>query len=155
MLLTVDSSVIVASIIEKEEHHNVCKKLMSRIANGHHTSIAPYSTLVEVVGALKRRTNSGELAESTKNELQNMTTIYFIELTKERADSAASIASKLGMKGMDALVVQIAKENAAILVTLDKPMANLANDIVKVSSVEGILKQSDTTGENPNENQDE
>src|SRR3990172_7863027 len=118
MLLTLDSSVIIASLLEKEQHHTICKKLMEQISNTEHAAVMPYTVLVEVVAAIKRRTFSEKLAERIGEDLQNIGTIYFLNLSKYRANEAAQIANKTNLKGMDAIVVQIAKEYGAILVTL-------------------------------------
>ncbi len=44
MLLTVDTSVIIASLIEKEEHHVSCKRLMEKVSNGEHTALLKLMT---------------------------------------------------------------------------------------------------------------
>lgn len=138
MLLTADSSIIIASLMKEEKHHGACKKLMDRIFDANHTAIMPYSVLVEVTGVLKRRTGSDEIAEKARTDLQNTATVYFLELTGKRANEAADIAKITGLKGMDAIVVQVARENSAVLITLDNDMAQAAKDIVKVLSVEDI-----------------
>lgn len=136
MLLTVDSSVIIASLLEKEEKHQECKRLMNKISNAEHTTVAPYSVFVEVVAAIKRRTKSSELAERIGNDLQLMETIHFLELTGLRVNEAANIAKKTGLRGMDAIVVQVAKETNTALVTLDDEMARKSKNLVRVLSVE-------------------
>lgn len=138
MLLTVDSSVVIAGIIENEARHQICKQLMTRLAKAEYTAVAPYTVLVEIAGALKRRTGSDKLAEKTWEELQRMETVNFFELTKDRANEAAILAMKLGLKGMDAVVVQIAKENNTGLVTLDDEIAEKVKGIVRIISVEDV-----------------
>ena len=50
----------------------------------------------------------------------NITALKFLELTSQRVQEAAEIASEIAIRGMDALVVQVAREFNAPLVTLDK-----------------------------------
>ena len=138
MLLAVDSSVIIASLVEKEEFHEQCKKLMKKVSDADYAVVAPYTVLVEIVAAIKRRTGSGELAERIGNDLLRMETVYFFELSEFRAKEAAEIARKTGMRGMDSIVVQVAKENNAGLITLDKDMAEKAKTIVKIVEVKKI-----------------
>ena len=134
--LTIDSSVIVSSLREGEPKHLICKQLMNSIKNRENIALEPYSILIEVVSALKRRTNSKDVAERTEDLLLNTDTIHFFELTKNRAVEASNIAMEIDVKGMDAIVIQIAKENKSILVTLDQEMREKAKSIVKVKTVD-------------------
>ncbi|MCS6903101.1 MAG: PIN domain-containing protein, partial [Candidatus Bipolaricaulota bacterium] len=84
--------------------------------------VEPYTVLVEIVSAIKRRTKSENLAKKVQNGLLNLGTMYFIGLEAERAKEAAEIAQKTGVRGMDAIVAQTAKEFDASLVTLDENM---------------------------------
>jgi predicted nucleic acid-binding protein len=136
MLLTVDSSIIVASLIEKENHHEACKRIVDDILDAKHEAVMPYSVLVETVGAIKRRTGSEELAEKAINDLENMAAIYFIELTKERAREAANIAKESGLRGMDAIIVQVATENNAVLVSLDNDMLKKSRKFARTMNIE-------------------
>ncbi len=136
MLLTIDSSVVVASIMEKEKYHESCERTMEKISDAEHSVVIPYSVLVEVAASVRRRANSEKLADELVNDLKNMDTIYFLELTKERALEAANIAKTTGLKGMDAIVVQIAKENNATLVTLDDEIMNKAKKVANVVHIE-------------------
>jgi len=66
MMLTLDSSVIVAAFRENEKKHKKCLKLLEKVKNGQHTAVEPYTVLVEITAAIKRRTGSEELAETVK-----------------------------------------------------------------------------------------
>ena len=134
MLLTLDSSVIIASLREQESKHKECKKVMESIANGKHIVVTPYTVFVEVVSAIRRSTGSRNIAENVSANLENMDTIYFIELIKSSAKEAVAISAETGLKGMDSIVVQIAKENNSYLVTLDDEMERLAKKVCKIKS---------------------
>jgi predicted nucleic acid-binding protein len=110
--------VIVAVLRKQETTHKLCKALLEQIKNGRYVAVEPYTVLVEVVAAVKRRTNSETLA----NQVKHLGTLYFLELESERARDAADIAQKTGVRGMDAIVAQIAKEFEATLVSLDEDM---------------------------------
>ena len=103
--ITLDSSVIIAALREQEEKHEVCKKLLERVKDGEFVALEPYTVLVEVVAAIKRRTKSKSLAERVKNDLENIDTIIFSDLISSRADSAAELAKETDVKGMDAIAV--------------------------------------------------
>lgn len=53
---------------------------------------------------------------------------------------ALEIVGKSGLRGMDAIVVQIASEFNATLVTLDNEMIEKADGIVEVKSVETLIR---------------
>ncbi|MFC1715313.1 type II toxin-antitoxin system VapC family toxin [Candidatus Poribacteria bacterium] len=136
MFVTLDSSVIIAALRRQEEKHSQCRLLLEKVKDAQYTSIQPYTVLVEVAAAIKRRTNSESLAIEVKNLLQSMDTMNFVELGTLRADSAAEVAAKTGLRGMDAVVVQVAQEFDATLVTLDLEMIDKAEHIVNVRGAE-------------------
>ncbi|MBI4449577.1 PIN domain-containing protein [Candidatus Uhrbacteria bacterium] len=102
--------------------------------------MVPYSVLVEVAASLRRRTGSVSIAEVSKKELQNIDSIFFLELTENRANEAADIAKETGLKGMDAIVVQIARENVSILVSLDDDIIKKSVNIARAIDVDAFLK---------------
>ncbi len=53
-ILTIDSSVIVASLIEKETRHTEALQIWKSVLSGDNMAIMPYSILVEVVAAVRR-----------------------------------------------------------------------------------------------------
>ena len=136
--VTLDSSVIVAALREPEEKHEECKKLLKKVKDGFFIALEPYTVLVEVVAAIKRRTGSTPLGERVKMDLQDIDTIKFLDLNFIRADDAANIANKIGVQGMDAIVVQTAKEFDSILVSLDDEMMKKAKSVVTTKDVEDL-----------------
>lgn len=120
--LTLDSSVIIASLLEKEPRHTEALEIWSTILSGNNIAIMPYSVLVEVVAAIKRRTGSESLAMEVKEELLNVETISFVILDDKSAVEAADLAAKTGVRGMDALLIQVAKEFGTELISFDEEM---------------------------------
>jgi predicted nucleic acid-binding protein len=60
---------------------------------------------------------------------------HFLDLDLVRADEAANIAKEIGVRGMDAIVIQTAKEFDNILVSLDGEMLKRAKSVVTVKDV--------------------
>ena len=60
--LTIDSSVIIASLLENESRHGEAMRIWDAVIAGRDVAIMPYSVFVEVVAAIRRRTGSEELA---------------------------------------------------------------------------------------------
>ena len=138
--LTLDSSVIVAALREQEEKHEICKRLLERVKNGEFIALESYTVLVEVVAAIKRRTGSEHLAERVKSGLENIDSINFLDLISIRADDAADIAKETGVRGMDAIVIQAAKEFGSPLVSLDMEMTERSRFVVDIIDIEDVMK---------------
>lgn len=117
--LTIDSSVIIASLLENESRHGEAMRIWDAVIAGGDVAIMPYSVFVEVVAAIRRRTGSEELANEVKEELLKIENVSFVILDQRAAEDAADIAIQNGVRGMDALVMQTAKEYETELVTFD------------------------------------
>ena len=130
MHICLDSSVIVAALRKQEIHHNVARNILEKVKNGEYIAIEPYIVLVEIVAAIKRRTGSIELANRVKDDLLAINNINFTDLESIRADAAAEIAINMGVRGMDAIVIQIAKEFGIPLISLDMEMIEKSKSFV-------------------------
>jgi len=137
--LVLDSSVIVAALRQAEESHQECFDLLEKVKNGHFIVLEPCSVLIEVVAAIKRRSGSTDLAERVKKDLLDINALKFLELTSHRAEQAAAIASKIAVRGMDAVVIQLAREFDSPLVTLDMEMKEKAKSIVKIEAAVDLV----------------
>ncbi len=135
MYVVLDSSVIVAALVESEKTHSDCLKLMEKIKNGELVALEPYTVLVEVVAAVKRRICSESLAQRVSEDLKNISSLYFLEIVSQRAERAAEIAAETSLRGMDAVVVQIAEEFSAPLISLDEEMLSKARKIISVKGI--------------------
>lgn len=133
--LTVDSSVIVSSLLEQEKDHQKALNLWKEVIAGDVTAIMPYTVLVEVVAAIRRRTGQKELAQKVKKELLSMEAVNFVVLDPEAAIEASDIATETGVRGMDAIVIQTAKDYKTILISLDAEMIEKATGMVRIRNL--------------------
>ncbi len=124
--VTVDSSVIISSLLPQELRNKEALDLWKNVLVGDWFAVMPYSILVEVVSAIRRRTGSEDLARQTKKQLLSIQSLSFVVLDDASARKAAEIAAITGLRGMDALVVQVAKEYKAQLISFDKKMIEKA-----------------------------
>jgi predicted nucleic acid-binding protein len=127
--ITLDSSVIVSSLLESEPRHKEAFEIWTNLLSGEYLAIMPYSVFVEVVAAIRRRTGSEKLAREVKLKLLNIETISFVVLDDKSANQAADLAPKIGVRGMDALVIQVAKELRTELISFDEEMMLKATNI--------------------------
>ncbi len=128
--LTIDSSVIIASLLVDEPQHKEALKIWHSVLSGKCMAIMPYSVLVEIVAAIKRRTGSETLARSVKKELFDLETVSFVVLDDNSAEDAADLAIKTGVRGMDALVIQVAREFGTELISFDNEMIKKAKKVL-------------------------
>jgi len=127
--LTIDSSVIVASLLVNEPRHEEASRIWESVLSGVNSAIMPYSIFVEVVAAVKRRTGSGQLSREVMRELRKIENIAFVDLDSKAAEEAAEIAIRTGARGMDALVIQVAKDFGSELITFDEEMMEKAKPV--------------------------
>jgi len=128
--LTLDSSVIISSLLKNEPRHKEALKLWESVLSGKNFAVLPYSVLVEVVAAIKRRTGSKEMALEMMKQLLDIEAVSFVPLDDKSAICAAELAAQTGVRGMDALVIQVAREFEAELVTFDEEMLKKAKKVL-------------------------
>jgi len=68
-----------------------------------------------------------ELANDVKSELLGIENVSFVALDQKTAEEAADVAIRTGVRGMDALVIQVAQEYETELITFDDEMMNKYN----------------------------
>jgi len=124
--VTIDSSVIISSLLPNEKRHEEACQIWSKVLSGETPAVMPCSILVEVVAAIRRRTGSELLAVEVQKALESMDSVSFVMLDSRAAAKACRVATKTGLRGMDALVVQVAKEYKAELISFDNEMLQKA-----------------------------
>jgi predicted nucleic acid-binding protein len=120
--LTIDSSVIISSLLKNEPRHKEAFKIWESVLTGKNVAFMPHSVLVEVVAAIRRRTGSEKLAFEIKQELLSIESLSFVVLDDKSAIEAADLAAKTAARGMDALVIQVAREFGTELISFDEEM---------------------------------
>ena len=84
-LVTRDSSVIVAALRRQEEYYSECQSLLEEVRDGDYVAVEPYTVLIEIAAAIKRRTGSQKLSERVTKNLLAIDTIHFLDLDAARA----------------------------------------------------------------------
>ena len=132
-LVTLDSSVIVSALRKEEEHYLVCQNILEKVKDGFYIAVEPYTVLVEIAAAIKRRTGSQKLSARVIKDLLAIDTVHFLDLDSTRTKQAIEIAQHFGVRGMDAIVIQIAEEFSATLISLDIEMLKNIKSLVKIT----------------------
>ena len=128
--VTVDSSVIISTLLSNEKRHDEACQIWSKVLSGETPAVMAYSVLVEVVASIRRRTGSELLAFEVQKALESISAISFVMLDSRVAAKACRVATKTGLRGMDALVVQVVKEYKTELITFDNEMLQKAGSVL-------------------------
>ena len=120
-----DSSVLVASLIPSDQFFRNGASVVDKILNRKKTASTSVIVPVEVCGAIARRTKNIESARATRYQIQKwvrLGLLEIVELNKRRMQEAQELAIEYSIKGMDAIIAQVAKERSLPLLTFDKEL---------------------------------
>ncbi len=129
-----DSSVLVSALVKGDEFRPIALRIMQKIFSGQYRVVTSAIVFVEVCGSISRRAGVNK-AISVENQLikwEDMDFFVYTNLTEKRRREAAELAIRLKLKGMDAIVIQVAKEKKGALITFDEEIAEKAKTEVKV-----------------------
>lgn len=132
--VTLDSSVIVSALLKGDEHNSVAREVMKQVFVGRFRPNTSTTVPVEVCGAISRRAGAdkGLLARKQLLKWETLNLIAYTELSGRRMDEAMEISVKQRVRGMDAIVAQVAKERQSVLITFDLEMAERIKPVVSV-----------------------
>lgn len=102
---------------------------------------SPTLALVEAAGALARRTGSGPLAESAIRYLKGQSWLTLSPLSLAFAEAAARGAITCFLRGADAVYVALARQEGALLITLDDEMLKRSASVILVMTPGDWLRQ--------------
>lgn len=115
----VDASVWVSRFVPADVHHAQSRQwLEEHLANGRRV-LAPTLLLVEVAGAIGRRTTDPAVARRVVDSLRALPGLTWVGLPGDVRDHAAHLAVDLRLRGADAVYVAIADRLRVPLVTWD------------------------------------
>jgi predicted nucleic acid-binding protein len=141
--VTLDSSVFVSAFVRGEEHNQVARLIMKKVFDGDLHIVTSAIVPVEVAGAIARKASAAaaKKAIAQMQRWRDMKLIEYSELTEYRSRASAEVAAFLRVKGMDAIVIQTAKERRNTLVTFDDEMAAKAKGIAKVARPKAVASK--------------
>ena len=122
MKFVIDSNIFVSRFDPKDMFHSECYPIFERILNFEIEALCPTLVLVETTCALRRRTNSEEIACEIYRNLALLPSINWLDITLEVAERACMLGVRTGLRGGDAIVLQVAEQYGIPLLTRDKEM---------------------------------
>jgi predicted nucleic acid-binding protein len=128
----IDASVIVNAHLPKEPYSFKSKAFLDLIKQENAKVFLPEIIIPEIASALKRATENPELAYQFAISLRDIPNFSLVPVDSHLANLAASIVSKTGLKGADAIYVALALDYNLELITLDKDQLERSKGIIKV-----------------------
>jgi len=129
--LVVDSNIFISSLDPEDIFHNECYPIFEKMLNFDIEVFCPILILIEVTCVIQRRTKSEKLSTKAYQYLSNLPSLNWLDVTLEVAERASILCSKTGLRGGDAIVMQVAEQYGIPIITKDKEF--------KEKSPEGIL----------------
>jgi len=126
MKFVIDSNILVSCLDPKDNFHAECYPFLEKMLNLEIQALCPTLVLVEVTCVLRRRTNSETLAVAVYKNLSQLPAINWLDITLEVAERASMLGSKTGIKGGDAIILQVAEQYGIPLLTKDVEMKQKA-----------------------------
>jgi predicted nucleic acid-binding protein len=145
-VIVADASFWVAAFLPQDAHHEQSARLLRRMVTDAFPVFAPTLALVEIAGAVTRRTGTARLAEDTVRYLKGEAWLTLSPLSLPLSESAARIAIACSLRGGDAVYAALARQENAPLVTLDDEMLQRAGKAVVVMTPEEWLRQNPAAG---------
>lgn len=127
-----DATAWISSLVTTDIHHARSDKWLVRVSVAGEELIVPSIFLVEVAGALARRTGDKVAATAALRTTVSSTAITVVPIDRALATTAARLALDLSLQGADATYVALAAERDSPLVTWDRELISRAGAVVRV-----------------------
>lgn len=138
--VVVDASLWVARLVSGDTFHQVSRDWLERQLVGGARFLAPSFLLIEVAGAIARRTGEADLARRAVTALDGLYGLRLVEMEADLVRRAVKLAATQGLRGADALYVAVAARLGVPLATLDVDQQSRAANVVEIRDVEAELK---------------
>ena len=135
MFIVVDASVWVSRLVSDDAFHELIKDWMASQREQGTELVSPFLLLVEVGGAISRKTGIPELGLNAVKQVENLPGVRLVEMDNSLLKDAANLAAELGLRGADATYVATAARLNLPMVTLDKDQRERASKRIKILNV--------------------
>ena len=132
MRFVIDSNIFVSSLDPKDIFYYECYPIFEKLLGFEVEALCPVIVLVETICVLRRRTNSEEIACGIYKDLVLVPSINWLDINLDVAERACILGARTGLKGGDAIVLQVAEQYGIPILTKDKEMKNRASEGILV-----------------------
>ncbi|MGI8476841.1 MAG: type II toxin-antitoxin system VapC family toxin [Thermomicrobiales bacterium] len=120
------------SAVSRDLNHRSSRSWAMAWSAGGGIIAAPVLLLVEVAGAVTRRTGDADQGERAAIDLASDSGVVLIDIDSRLAIESASLASSLRLRGADAIYVAVAKRLGVPLITWDAEQRERAASEISV-----------------------
>lgn len=138
--MIVDASVWVASVLEKDAHHEVCLAFMHRFVKEQQIAIVPLLVWAEIAGAVARRTRDTDRGMKVAELVAAKAWVRGVTLDASLANESMRLAARLRLRGADAVYVALAAACHEPLLTLDAEMLERTRGVAEAFTPEQWLQ---------------
>ena len=115
----VDASVWVSLFVPQDVHHGASRRWLHQYTTDGGVLVEPALLLVEVAGAIARRTGQPALGRRALAQILAFPTVRLLSLDQQLGQAATQMAADYRLRGADAVYVALADQLAIPLVTWD------------------------------------
>ena len=130
----VDASVWVSLCHASDRHHERSRRWLERRLGEGDRLAAPSLLRVEVAAAVRRLTGDSALAEEAVAIVDGQGWVELVDLDSERSLRAARIAAATGVRGAEAVYLELAAQRGDTLVTWDRQQLERGSAVVPVET---------------------
>ena len=143
-----------ASLIPSDDNHEIAFRIVQGLLSSNDSAHASAIVPVEVCAAVARRTREQKVAEDIAIQLRKWVRLGKLKLAffnSSRMRTAQEIAAKYYIRGMDAIVVQVAVEKSLPFLTFDQELARRISPKVKTITNDNISESILSTPQSDSE----
>ena len=137
-MVVVDASVWISRLVPQDEHHEASKHWLEDFSARKGKIVAPVLLLLEVAGAISRRTGEPFLAHQAVKQLQRPGRLRLVPIDRRLGLAAARLAADLGLRGGDAAYVAVAQHLGIPLLTWDEDQKEKSGKVIQVLFPESV-----------------
>ena len=138
--MIVDASVWIASVLDKDAHHQVSLAFMHRFVKEQQIATVPLLVWAEIAGAVARRTGDTNRGMKVAEFIAAKIWVRGVPLDASLASESMRLAARLRLRGADAVYVALAATCHEPLLTLDAEMLERARGVAEVFAPEQWLQ---------------
>ena len=131
-MVVVDASVWVSRLVPQDAHHEASKRWLEEFGARKGKLVSPVLLLLEVAGAISRRTGEPSLAHQAVKQLQQPGRLRLVPIDRRLGLMAARLAADLGLRGADAAYVAVAQHLGIPLLTWDEDQKEKSGKVIQV-----------------------
>jgi predicted nucleic acid-binding protein len=134
--MVVDASVVVSHLVPHDVHHAASRAWLIRHISDGGIVVAPALLLPEIAGAVARRTGMARLARRAVAGVLRLPALRLVSMDAELARTAADLAGRLRLRGVDAVYIAAAANSGLPLITWDAEQQRRAARVIQVMTPE-------------------